>query len=40
MRTAVDRWREADDQEDRAGAKEAIVFRCRQLVEAEGLAST
>jgi hypothetical protein len=37
---AADRWRKADDQEDRDGAREALIFRCRQLLEAEGLVST
>ena len=36
---AADRWRKADDQEDRDGAREALLFRCRQLLEAEGLVS-
>ena len=36
---AADRWRKADDQEDRDGAKDALIFRCRQLIEAEGLVS-
>lgn len=36
---AADRWRKADDQADRDGAKEALIFRCRQLLEAEGLVS-
>jgi hypothetical protein len=40
LSAAVDRWREADDPEDRAGAKDAVLFRCRQLVEAEGLVVT
>ena len=37
LSAAVDRWRASDDPEDRAGAKDAVLFRCRQLVEAEGL---
>ena len=36
---AADRWRKAEDQEDRDGAREALLFRCRQLLEAEGLVS-
>jgi hypothetical protein len=37
---AADRWRRADDQEEQDGAREALLFRCRQLLEAEGLVST
>lgn len=36
---AADRWRKADDQDERDGAREALLFRCRQLLEAEGLVS-
>ena len=32
---ACQRWREADDQEDRDAAREALVYRARQLLEAE-----
>ena len=39
LAAAADRWRKADDQEDRDGAREALLFRCRQLLEAEGLVS-
>ena len=37
---AADRWRKADDQEEQDGAREALLLRCRQLLEAEGLVST
>jgi hypothetical protein len=40
LAAACDRYRKADDQEDRDGAREALLFRCRQLIEAEGLVST
>lgn len=40
LAASVDRWRNADDQEDRDGAREALLFRCRQLLEAEGLVCT
>ena len=30
------RWAESADPEDRAGARDAVVFRARQLVEAQG----
>lgn len=36
---AADRYRRADDQEERDGSREALLFRCRQLLEAEGLVS-
>ena len=32
---ACQRWREAEDQEDRDAAREALVYRARQLLEAE-----
>ncbi len=40
LAAACDRYRRAEDQEDRDGAREALLFRCRQLIEAEGLVST
>jgi hypothetical protein len=40
LHAASCRWRDAEDQEDRDGAREALLFRCRQLIEAEGLVST
>ena len=30
------RWVQAEDREDRAGARDAVVFRARQLIEAQG----
>ena len=40
LAAAADRWRKADDQEEQDGAREALLFRCRQLLEAEGMVST
>jgi len=40
LAAACDRYRQAEDAEDRDGAREALIFRCRQLLEAEGLVST
>ena len=40
VHAAACRWRNAEDCEDRDGAREALIFRCRQLLEAEGLVST
>jgi hypothetical protein len=40
LAASCDRYRQAEDAEDRDGAKEALIFRCRQLLEAEGLVST
>jgi hypothetical protein len=40
LAAACDRYRQAEDHEDRDGAREALIFRCRQLLEAEGLVST
>ena len=40
LAAACDRYRQAEDTEDRDGAREALLFRCRQLLEAEGLVST
>ena len=40
LAAACDRYRQAEDAEDRDGAREARLFRCRQLLEAEGLVST
>ena len=37
---AGNRWCVAEDSQDRDGAKEALIFRCRQLLEAEGMVST
>jgi hypothetical protein len=37
LAAAVDRWRNADDQSDRGGAREAILLRSAQLIEAERL---
>ena len=40
LAAAANRWSAAEEIEDRDGAKEALIFRCRQLLEAEGLVST
>ena len=32
---ACQRWREAEDNEDRDAARDALVYRARQLLEAE-----
>jgi hypothetical protein len=40
LAAACDRYRQAEEAEDRDGAREALLFRCRQLIEAEGLVST
>lgn len=40
LAAAANRWTQAEDQEDRAGARAAVLFRCRQLLEAEGLVGT
>lgn len=40
LAAACDRYRKTEDCEDRDGAREALLFRCRQLLEAEGLVST
>ena len=40
LAAAANRWCAAEDTEDQDGAKEALIFRCRQLLEAEGLVST
>ena len=40
LAAAADRWRKADDQEEQDGAREALLFRCRQLLEAESMVST
>ena len=40
LAAACDRYRQAEDIEDRDGAKEALIFRCRQLLEAERLVTT
>ena len=40
VHAASKRWCTAEDKEDRDGAKDALIFRCRQLLEAEGLVST
>ena len=37
LAAAVDRWRKADDKSDRGGAREAILLRSAQLLEAERL---
>ena len=37
LAAACDRYRQAEDAEDRDGAREALIFRCRQLLETEGL---
>ena len=34
---AVDRWRDEEDVQERDSAREAVLFRCRQLLEAERL---
>jgi hypothetical protein len=40
LAAACDRYRQAEDADDRDGARQALMFRCRQLLEAEGLVST
>jgi len=40
LAAACDRYRKTEDSDDRDGAREALIFRCRQLLEAEGLVST
>jgi len=40
LAAAANRWCAAEDTEDQDGAREALIFRCRQLLEAEGLVST
>jgi hypothetical protein len=40
LAAAANRWCAAEDTEEQDGAKEALIFRCRQLIEAEGLVST
>ena len=40
LAAAARRWCAAEDAEERDGAREALLFRCRQLIEAEGLVST
>jgi hypothetical protein len=40
LAAAARRWCAGEDKEERDGAKEALIFRCRQLLEAEGLVST
>lgn len=40
LAAACDRHRQAEDSEERDGARHALLFRCRQLLEAEGLVST
>ena len=40
LAAAIDRWREEEDVQDRDSAREAVLFRCRQLLEAERLVTT
>jgi len=40
LAAAARRWCAGEDKEERDGAREALLFRCRQLLEAEGLVST
>lgn len=40
LAAAANRWCAAEDTEDQDGAREALLFRCRQLLEAEGMVST
>jgi hypothetical protein len=40
LAAAARRWCAGEDKEERDGAREALIFRCRQLIEAEGLVST
>ena len=40
LAAAIDRWRDEEDVQDRNSSREALLFRCRQLLEAEGLVST
>ena len=37
LAAAIDRWRDEEDVQDRDSAREAVLFRCRQLLEAERL---
>jgi voltage-gated potassium channel Kch len=37
LAAAVDRWRSADDKSDRGGARETVLLRAAQLLEAERL---
>jgi len=40
LAAAANRWCAAEDTEEQDGAKEALIFRCRQLLEAESMVST
>jgi hypothetical protein len=40
LAAAATRWCAGEDKDERDAAKEALIFRCRQLIEAEGLVST
>jgi hypothetical protein len=40
LAAAANRWCAAEDTDDQDGAKDALIFRCRQLLEAEWLVST
>jgi len=40
LAAAVDRWRSADDKSDRGGARETVLLRAAQLLEAERLVVT
>jgi len=37
LAAAIDRWRDEEDVQDRDSAREALMFRARQLLEAERL---
>ena len=37
LAAAMDRWRDEEDVQDRDSARDAVLFRCRQLLEAERL---
>ena len=40
LAAAANRWCAAEDTEEQDRAKEALIFRCRQLLEAESMVST
>jgi len=40
LAAAVDRWRSAEDKSDRGGARETVLLRAAQLLEAERLVVT